>query len=40
VDVEATETGARGKDPMEGGRKETVVGGILVGLMAVVVVFF
>jgi hypothetical protein len=33
-------TGARGNDPMTGSRKEAIVGGILVGLMAVGVVFF
>lgn len=40
VDIGAPVPGARGVDPMKGRQKETIVGGILVGLMAVVTVFF
>ncbi|HEX9191036.1 MAG TPA: hypothetical protein VF847_02995, partial [Candidatus Deferrimicrobiaceae bacterium] len=40
VDVCTPAIGARGSDTMKGSRKETIVGGILVGLMAVVFVFF
>lgn len=40
VHVNPSTTGARGNDPMAGRRKEAIVGGILLGLMAVGVVFF
>jgi len=40
VDVDPLSTGARRNGPMKGRRKETIVGGILVGLMAVGIAFF